>query len=538
MASDAPPRGPAASICYVTAIVLLPLIVLWSRDNALFTGYGYVDPWIYFGYFRNLAEFKRSAMGLTFGAHLSWLLPGAAMQSLFSPVAAAALLHLGVHWLASLSLYSILNRVVGARRAFLTTMVFSATPWVWRATGTDDVQGIAIAWCLLSLALLTRAAYQPTRRFSLLAAGAALAAFVYANSDWMALSPLVPLYYLGLLRAWNRPLHRRAILVFCGWFGAGCAIVTAAFCAVNNSLDGHPFFYASATVAELTARALYPWWHGLWSAGGPSAWLLAPLAAAILAGWSLLKFRRQVDVPVVFSATLLGAFAWLAIGQLRGHDMLGSPYHAAILLPFSFLVIGGRFWPKMDRAPLRHYLLFCALLAVALSRSWLFDTGYMDRNAGWFSWLGGAALLASLKLKWMPDAPILALAGFCVFTALGVNPAYSVDDPHAFRKEYAAVARARTQIETVRRGAPIRFWLEANSEPSAGVVALAASYLRVDDLDHPTHCDGQVSPSTVIATNLPDAGDCLAARGLHLVPIGTAGPFRLFQVQNVPARSR
>src|SRR5579862_9586052 len=66
---------------YLAGVLLFPLLVLWRQDNALFTGYGYIDPWIYFGYFRNLVEFKRSlSIGNPHGTHLSWILPGAALH--------------------------------------------------------------------------------------------------------------------------------------------------------------------------------------------------------------------------------------------------------------------------------------------------------------------------------------------------------------------------------------------------------------------------------------------------------------------------
>ena len=69
---------------YLAAVALLPLIVLWHQDNALFTGYGYIDPWIYFGYFRNLVEFKRNLfVGDPHGTHLSWILPGAVLHTSF-----------------------------------------------------------------------------------------------------------------------------------------------------------------------------------------------------------------------------------------------------------------------------------------------------------------------------------------------------------------------------------------------------------------------------------------------------------------------
>ena len=190
----------AATIWYLAAVCLLPAIVLWHQDNILFTGYGYIDPWVYFGYFRNLVEFKRSLLpGNAFGAHLSWILPGAAVHRLFPPLAANCILHLGVHTLGSVSLFLTLKWVVGARRAFAAAMLLSLNPWFTLATAWDYVDGIGIAYCLLTMALLTWAAVAPVRRWSLLAAGMALAALVYSNPDWVMLAPLLPLYYLGLM---------------------------------------------------------------------------------------------------------------------------------------------------------------------------------------------------------------------------------------------------------------------------------------------------------------------------------------------------
>ena len=45
---------------YLLAVLLLPLIVLWHRDVALYTATTYADPWFYLGHFLNLTEFKRA----------------------------------------------------------------------------------------------------------------------------------------------------------------------------------------------------------------------------------------------------------------------------------------------------------------------------------------------------------------------------------------------------------------------------------------------------------------------------------------------
>src|SRR5208283_5519114 len=99
--SNPPAESRRSAIRYMIAVLLLPLIVLWRQDNTLFTGYGYLDPWFYLGFFRNLVEFKRNLFPATYyGSRLSWILPGAAVHGLFAPVAANCVLHLGVHTVA------------------------------------------------------------------------------------------------------------------------------------------------------------------------------------------------------------------------------------------------------------------------------------------------------------------------------------------------------------------------------------------------------------------------------------------------------
>ena len=212
---------------YIVAVLLLPALVLWRQDNALYTGAGYLDPWFYLGFFRNLANFKGSVFPFTYyGSRLSWILPGALIHTLFPPLAANCILHLAVQSVATVSLFTTLRIAAGARRAFLATMAFSVNPWLWNATGWDYVDGVGVAYCLLTMALLTSAAVQPVKRWTLLAAGMALAALVYSNLFWVALAPLLPLYYMALAWMWRRTPAIRSFLSLCLWFGAGCAIVT------------------------------------------------------------------------------------------------------------------------------------------------------------------------------------------------------------------------------------------------------------------------------------------------------------------------
>jgi hypothetical protein len=561
MTDDTHPRSvPAAAesrattIRYLAAVCLLPLIVLWHQDNILFTGYGYIDPWVYFGYFRNLVEFARDLFpGNSFGGHLSWILPGAAVHKLFAPLAANCILHLGVHTLASVSLFLTLQWVVGARRAFAASMLFSLNPWFTFATAWDYVDGIGIAYCLLTMALLTWAALVPVRRWALMAAGMALAAMVYSNADWVMLSPLLPLYYLGLTRAWHGIPPVRSFFVLCRWFGPGCILVTVALAAINYWIDGRFWFYAAPLLGVFQRNSSpAPWWQGLWRDGAPSVWLLfaitaAAVSAVVLFGEGRSAFRGMTTAAL-FSWLFLGALAWMIWCQIRGNPLLGLPYRASILLPFSFLAIGARFWPELETARPRYYLLFCSVAAVVLGYAWLDEGSVMAARLPYPVWIGLAALVASLVLRLSPESMICGLASFFVFTALGVGPCYIGVEAHGYRNQYQALCRARERIETVRQGQPVRFWYDKEDRAIADATALNSTYSYSDSLLSQSFgtapCGQEPAPSMLVVSigSDPSHGSefvasaltgCWSGKGLRVVPVETdtiprgASSFRL-----------
>ncbi len=591
------PEGPATALGYLAAVLLLPWLVLWSQDNALFTGYGYIDPWIYFGYFRNLLEFKRNLfIGNPHGAHLSWILPGAALHSLFAPVAATRLLHLGVHTLATCSLFLTLKWAAGTRRAFIGAMLFSANPWLWAATGWDYVDGIGIAYCLLTMAILTWAALKPGRRWALLAAGIALAALLSTGAGWLTLAPLLPLYYAGLMRSWHQTPMLRSFLALFRWFGAGCVLAAMVFSAINYGLD-HKFLDASpisellhwdnsrarwfwlaltaaaiAVVAlflarrklpgSISMRALFPlpivcalaWiafaliWHGnsapgfwrrgVWRDGAPSPWLWFPMLAAATAVVDLCREMRGrgrgISTRVLFSLLLLCALAWMTYAQARGRPELGEFYYAGKLLPFSFLVIGARFWPEVEKVRLRDYLVFCCALGMALGYAWLGEGIGLAAGLPYGPWLGAAALLAALFWVQFPEYLLCSIGGFFVFTALGVGARYGGLEAHAFRDQLQLLSTARARIETVRQGRMVRFWYDDNDGARPAAVALTSTYLGDDSLLSRSYaappCNTDLPPSAVVAaisTNPSHGPDFVSARlfgcwrgnGLRAVPV-------------------
>ena len=504
---------------YVLAVLLLPLIVLWHQDNPLFAPPGLIDSWFYLGFFRNLAEFKRSLFVNTYyGSRLSWILPGYLIHSCFPPVAANCVLHLTVHSVATFSLFSTLRLTAGVRSAFLTTMVFCVNPWLWCATGSDYVDGAGIAYCLLSTALLTGAAVRPPRNWSLAWAGAALAGSIYTNLFWIALAPLLPLYYVALAWTWRRTPPIRSLVAFCLWAGSGFLLVSAVLGGINYLLDGHFWFYAaSLQTARQFTSAKNPWFQPVWHDHQIGSWLWFG-AIAVITAILLLPFRARKEAggpnaaALLFSVQLLLAAAIMGYTQQRGTAVLGISYYASYLFPFVFLTIGSSYWPASEKMGPGVFALICCSAAVFFAIFW-YDSGALllrrwpipPRETIWF----GCALLA-LALAWRQRGAgtLLALVGFAIFT-VELRPAGDTD-PHANRKLYERVLRVRERIEYLRDGHPVWFWYDEHDPNYSDYLALNSTYLAGlswlgPKPDFPRHgCDRTIEPGALIVVSSRD----------------------------------
>jgi hypothetical protein len=515
---------------YVVAVLLLPLLVLWHRDNVLYSPPWCTDPWFYLGYFKDLADFKRDLFP-TFhsGSRYPWILPGYLIHSLFAPVIANCILHLTVHSIAVLSLFSILRVTAGVRGAFLTAMVFSLHPWLWAATGWDYVDGPDIAYCLLALALLTRSARQPVRRGSLLLAGMALAGMLYTNLSWITIAPLLPLSYIVLVRAWHRTPMIRSLPAVCLWSGAGFGIVTVAFCGVNYLLDGSLWFLRSTIVLARSVVANWLWPVSMWQNGGLGPWLwfgaVAGIAAVLLLPSRLRKGAVTHNAAgLLFSAQLLVTVAFMAYQQYRGIAVLGIYSYASHLLPFVFLVIGTSFWPAAEAMSPRAFVLTCCATAVVFGAIW-YRAEQPLLPASEAALAGTGALALALVLRRRQTGVLLAMAGFAFLTAGVVTETVQL---HGTRAEYERVMDTRERIESVRHGGAVWFWYNESDPDIPDYFAVNATYLaefsRLGTAFPQYGCDVKLETGALVVVSSRDQrapetasgvlADCWRAQGM------------------------
>lgn len=513
---------------YWIAVLLLPLLVLWHRSDALFSPLWYTDPWFYLGHFRNLVNFKREIFpGSYYGTRLAWILPGFVVHLAFSPLIANSILHLAVQLTATLSFFSTLRLTVGARGAFLATMVFSAQPWLWAATGWDYPDGAGIAYFLLAMALYTRAAVQPVRKWSLLFAGMALAGMAYTHIFLATFTPLAPLYYIGLVWAWRRESLARLTRAMCVWTTAGFAIVTSALCGINYLVEGRFWFYAPSVDRALSMAKDFYFVRSIWQNHELVPWLWPAVAGTCTAILLLATLLRKTSlranaVSLLLSIQLLLAVGYMSYLQKRGTTVLGHHPYVSYLLPFVFLVMGASFWPAARSVQQGSYIALCCLAALIFAALWYNPSGYVtltSSKAALSEGLASAgALVLALLLRNHRIGPVLAILGFASFTAMSTAQMVGVgwSTLHCTPEEYSRVMVARQRVEDYRKDSPIRFWYDKQEAPFHEYLALNSTYLaefnRISD-NFPNGCSDPIDLRSliVVTSQKPNAAEVARA---------------------------
>ncbi len=503
--------APRRADAFLALLLAYPLLLLAISSNWIFTQAGYVDPWVYFGYFRDLFTLKNDTLlaGHYYGSRLSWLLPGFAAHRFLNPVHASLLLHLGVYYCALFSLYCTLRRTVGRRGALIAAILLGGYGFFLRAAGWDYVDGAGIAYCLLATACLTRAAQGVAPRRAYLAAGAAAAASVHANLVCLAFCPLFAAYWWILPRAGcaapphgaerkRLPTAVRAL----AWTLAGAAALTAALCVVNYAICGAwLFFLPSVRFAMSSALASNPWADSTLDWLPRANWLVLPavvfaaVAATALAGR---KQRRGWTYAGLFGALFaIECLLWTAL-ELSGAPVLQLSYYASYLIPWLFLALGAALAPLLESCgaagfaaaalvcgavfplplwgvtalqqfaakwglglPLACGVLLAAALAVA-TRSLAAPSVTLPRAATPPAATPPAATPRAAQKARLPNQAALALALFalCACHATLVPFSYTLAGRHAGQELFARITNVAERVRQVAGPADLLFWYD------------------------------------------------------------------------------
>jgi hypothetical protein len=329
-------------------VLSLPWVVLSFDKTWLFayatSSFGFIDPWVYFGFFFDLTQHIRVFKGAYFTTRLTWTVPGAVIYHLFSPLTATYVLHIALFYAATLSLYLILKISISRQAALLATLLMAFHSYFLWSIGWPYIDGPANTYILLTLAALTFAARSARPSWRLVAAGALAAKAFYCQFFLIVFSPLVLGFYYFARRQMGHPRSTSEWKPF-GW---GFAFVTVAYGLFNMAINGRFLFFINSvgTAAKLVINhnpynaSTYGWLSG-------ATWLVMPAMATIGAVVCLVRRQRILSVPnaeflLFWQRYLLLSVLIMVFWQLVGQPVLQLFTYSSYLMPAVFLALGAQ----------------------------------------------------------------------------------------------------------------------------------------------------------------------------------------------------
>ena len=482
-------------------VLALPLAVVGLDTSWLFayatSTTGYIDPWVYLGFFLDLTQHIRTFKGAYFTTRLAWTVPGAIVYRLFPALTATYVLHLAVFYASILSLYLILKITVSRRAALLAAMVMAFHSYFLWSVGWPYMDGAGNAYLLMTMAALTYAARRERNTGWLCAAGALAAMTVYCQLFLIVLTPVVLGYYYFARKEWGF-VRSSTEWKPVGW---GFAAVTGGLGLFNMAVNGRFFFFANAmgTAAKLMLRhnpyvdTTYGW---VWR----SPWLVLPLIVLVGAIAGLQKRRADADDPgrgfgLFWLRFYVVAAGILLLFQLIGQPILQQVGYGSYLLPGAFLALGGVFSSAMEGWSRGRFALVCGvvlgLLVVPLA--WPVDSRLMlalrEHAVLVPLLLGMAGLVGITRSQGLGLGVQARAAGAVVVFALGVaalNAGTSTrmldhgELPNDAASQKAALLAIVDSARTVKSLDPqgnVYFWYDGEARLGKVFRSVAATYL-------------------------------------------------------------
>jgi hypothetical protein len=476
-------------------ILAVPWVILRFDNTWLFAyainPFGFIDPWVYFGYFLDLPQHLRTFKGAYFSTRLTWTVPGAIVYHLFPPLLATYVLHLALFYAATISLYLILKITVSQRAAILATLLMAFHSYFLWSMGWPYIDGAGSTYLLLMIAALTFASRSAHPKGWLTVAGALAATTVYCQLFLIVFSPVALGYYHFAQREMGMNLSAP------GWkpFGWGFAGVTVVFGVFNLAVNGRFLFFINSlgTAAKLIINhnpyndSTYAWLSG-------ATWLVLP--AVTIVGAILCLARRQsiLSVPNAefllfwqryFVLSILIMVCWQFVGQ----PVLQLSTYTSYLIPAVFLALGSQLAIVVDRLNRIQFTLLCgcvvfaSLLPFVLPLESSLIMGLQRHPLLWPFGLGVAAVL--IISRQVRHASVLAVLILCVSLAT-LNATTSprtwghraaVDDPAYQKAALLTIVDSVRAVQDLDPKGNLYFWYDGDARIGRLYRSVASTYL-------------------------------------------------------------
>lgn len=475
-------------------ILSLPWMILRFDRTWLFaysaSSYGFIDPWVYFGYFLDLPQHLRMFKGAYFTTRLSWILPGAAVYHIFPPLVAPYVLHLALFYAATVSLYLILKHTVSTRAAVLGALLMGCHAYFLRSMGWDYVDGAAITYMLVTLCALTYAAKSAHACPWLVAVGALVALTLYAQLFLIVFSPWALGYY-----QFARREHRRDPVV-AGWkpFAWGFAGITAILGTFNMVVNGRFFFFVNSMgmAAKLVVNH-NPYNDSTFRWLAQASWLVLPLVALVGAILCLRRRHSILSVPnaafmLFWQRYLVLSVLMMVFWELIGQPVLQLSFYASYLIPASFLALASQMESTLRKLNRRQFLLLASFaLFLSLLPFWIPVQSQLmwelQRHPLPFPILAGIAAVAVIR-KPIRHASTLGVLLLCVALAIltAVNGTRTwgrrgqVDDPAFQEQAFLTIVDSVRMIQELDPKGNLLFWYDGDDKLGRLYRSVASTY--------------------------------------------------------------
>jgi hypothetical protein len=398
---------------YVLAVPVL--LALFAAPDFFFDPPGWLDTFMYVGYFRHYPEHLPVFDNYYKVSRLPWVLPGFMSFRLFGPMVGTYVLQLGTLALALGCLYGAVRDSLDEGAALLTAVLLGTCTWFHGSGGWNYHNGASIAYYLATVYCLNRAVAGGRPRAWYFLAGVALASAVLTNLFVAAFGPGLVLHFALSCRSAGRRFRLCPLDVLAGV--AGVVGLTAALCLVHRATGGRSLFFMPQIQYTLAiARTGNGYWLPLAQWLPAAYWLVVPVAGVLSCPLAWLLGRPcagpagRARALMVLSYQLQGL---LAVGVccyyqfVKRQTVLEPDYMAACLLAPAVLPLAAFFCAVRDRLAGRgvHRL---ALLALAVFVVPLLATTLGDRLV----WVGRLQVRFPALRDWPVLLPVtLAVAG-------------------------------------------------------------------------------------------------------------------------------
>ena len=121
--------GDAASWTPLLALGVLPVLVVFFSGSPFYNPVGYIDPWLYTGYFNNLTELNQNlGWNNYYISRISWIIPGYLVYRLPSTRVAYWVLHVSLCYTTLIFFYFFLKTRYGKSTAVVGFALLAANP--------------------------------------------------------------------------------------------------------------------------------------------------------------------------------------------------------------------------------------------------------------------------------------------------------------------------------------------------------------------------------------------------------------------------